>query len=311
MGGRRLAIATLAAGMAALVGVAAPGHAQTGPHIELDKTTVSPGDAVIVSMYGFTAPQVTLAVCGNLAKRGSSDCNMSASQSDSVRPDGELTLSQLFVQAPPVPCPCIVRVSSSTNDEFAVTPIDILGHPVAPVADITNGPLIEVELDAERVPGSLSDTVGTAIGRSTEYDIAVSVRNITTETLSNVVIRGSGGRSFEDEAATLHFDQPGPIDPGQTWSQTVRAKIPAPAIGKFTWTVDVSGAGETVEADQVTRSNPILLYTLIGILVIDLIVLAVRLMTRGRRRRKRAGSSVDDAWTEGDSAETVEQVLVG
>jgi hypothetical protein len=65
----------------------------------------------------------------------------------------------------------------------------------------------------------------------------------------------------------------------------------------------------------VTRSTPILLYILVAILVIDLIVLAVRLVTRPRRRRKarlRQAKQTEGAWDDTAApADDEEPVLTG
>jgi hypothetical protein len=225
----RNAVALAMLGAAALgLNGAERAAAQSGPSITLDRSEVSVGDPVIVSMYDFTGQQVTVAVCGNLGKRGSTDCNMTSS--------------------------------------------------------------------------------------SAVYETTLSVRNITTETLSDVEIRGLVGSRFDDNAAMLKFDTPGPIEPGQTWEQTIRTKLPAPVIGRYTWTIAASGAGAIVEADHTMTARPLLLYVLVGFLVIDIIVLCVRFLLRGRRRRRAAGERTeyllapDDVTVDEDDQE---RVLIG
>lgn len=289
-----------------------PVRAQSGPSIELDKSEVSPGDSVIVSLRGFNGDLVTVAVCGNLGKRGSADCAMGSSVSEQIRHFEDITLTQLLVEAPPVPCPCIIRAATNSNDEFAVAPIVVTGHPTGPVVSPRDGPLVEVDLHAERVPAGAFDSIRSWLGGPTDYDVTVSVRNVTTESLANVIVRGSGGNRFDDEAVQLQFDQPGPIGPGQTWTQTVSVTLPAPAISTFTWSVDASGAGATITAVEATHPRPVLLYVLVGLLIVDLLVLAVRFPIRRRRRkaRARARKLSDEAWSAPASDESVEDVLV-
>jgi hypothetical protein len=266
---------------------AATATAQTGPSITIDRDQVELGDPIIITITGFTGNLAVAAVCGNLAKRGSSDCNMTSAQSERIRPNGQLTLTQLFIQAPPVPCPCLIRVSTSTNDEFAVAPITIVDHPSGPLIDLASGPLVDVTVHAERAEQGFSDRLRSGLGGSTPYDVTVSVRNITTQPITKVVLRGSATHRLNDEAAVLTFDRPGPIDPGQTWTQTVSTKLPAPVIGRFTWTVSAAGAGEIVTATETTSAVPMLLYFAVGLLALDLLVILVRWPLRRRRKRGR------------------------
>jgi hypothetical protein len=282
----RLGPASFLVVIIALVGLApSRALAQSGPSISLDKVQVNPGDPIIVTLVGFTSQQVTVAVCGNLAKRGSSDCNMPQSQSERIRANEDVTLTQLFVQPPPVPCPCIVR-ATGTNGEFAIAPIDLIGHAIEAIVSPEDGPLVELDLTVDRRSEGFSGSVRAGLGAATTYAVTVRVRNITTEPLTNVALRAKVAHRLNDDAAPMQFDRPGPIEPGQTWTQTIDVELPAPHIGRYTWTVVASGAGPTVDAAAGTNAVPILLFVLAGILVLDLLVLVVRSIRRRRRRRR-------------------------
>ncbi len=119
----RLALLALF-GVVAL-GAFAPGtaHASDGPKVTLDRPEAAPGEKVLVSMSGFTAARgVSISVCGNLARRGSADCAMASSQGIGDRSVSRRHVAELLVQPPPLPCPCLVRVTSTSGDEFAVAP---------------------------------------------------------------------------------------------------------------------------------------------------------------------------------------------
>lgn len=292
-----VALAGVGAGFGILVGPGPAGAQSGGPHISLDRQEVFLGEPIIISLFDFEGGQVTVAVCGNLAKRGSADCNMPAAQSERIRPDGSVTLTQLFVQPPPVPCPCLVRASTATTDEFAVASIVVVDHPSGPVVEQENGPLIDVSVDAERAPQGLMDSLRTALGGPTTYEVTVAVRNVTTETLSNVELSGSAEHRLSD-ATALEIGLPGPIEPGQTWEQTVEAEIPAPVVGRFIWTVTGRGAGTSVVSTQATSTTPILLFLFAAILVVDLAAIVWRLGMRRRRRRE----DVDDDDASSDEA---------
>lgn len=257
----------------------------TGPAIELDRREVRAGDAVIVTLTGFTSQQATVAVCGNLAKRGSTDCNMPQSQSERIRQNEPETLTQLFIQNPPTDCPCIVR-ALGTNGEFAIAAIDLLDHPNSPTIDPEIGTLVETELTVERVPTNLSGTIKSNLAAATVYRVSVDVRNITTEVLRNVVVRGSVSGRWNDDAASMEFDVPGPLEPGHTWTQSIDVELPAPTLGTYVWHVTASGAGPAVDAETTTRATPVLLFVLGGILLLDILLLLVRGVVRVRRRRR-------------------------
>ena len=258
---------------------------RSGPSITLDRIEMRIGDPVIVTLTGFSSQQVTVAVCGNLAKRGSQDCNMPQAQSERIRPDEPETLTQLFVETPPMPCPCIVRALGG-DGEFAIAPIDLLDHPVAPVVSPELGPLVEVGISASRVPPNLSGRIRTGLGGATLYAVTVSVRNITTETLDGVVVRARVASRLGDDAAPMRFDTPGPIEPGQTWTQTIETKLSAPHMGTFTWKVSASGAGPIVDDTYVNDAVPAILYSFVALLLLDVVVLLVRMVRRRRRARR-------------------------
>lgn len=261
-----------------------------GPTASLDRLEASPGQPVVVRMDGFGSGDVTIAVCGNLAKRGSADCDMRTAQGDGVHANEVESVTQLIVQPPPAPCPCIVRVSSNTNDEFAVAPLVVLGHPVAPVVAPSNQPLVDVTVEAEKVPKGFLATIRSALGGPTRYEVTVSVRNRTTETLSNVQLAGSARHRLDDFVATLELAPPGPIGPGQTYTTRVEAEVPAPAMGRFSWTVSASGAGSTVAQTQHVNATPLALFVLLAVLLVDIAAIVGRRIRTRRRGFEAVGA---------------------
>ena len=135
-----LAAFVVATSIAGVVAPAFAGSFLVGPHAELDRTNVEVDDRVIVTIDGFEARVVTLSVCGNEGRRGSADCNMVASKGLRLDGDGTATTAQFGISAPPVPCPCIVRVASRNADEVSVVPIKISGHPTGEVQDPVRAP---------------------------------------------------------------------------------------------------------------------------------------------------------------------------
>ncbi len=277
-----LAIVTVAA---AAFGQPVRAGTQSGPAISLDRDEVPVGDPVLVTLTGFTSQQATVAVCGNLAKRGASDCNMPRAQSERIRSDQDDTLTQLFVEAPPVPCPCVVR-ALGTDGEFAIALIDVIGHPSGPLVNPDFGELVAVDLAVEPAEAGFSRSLRSELGGATTFAATVSIRNVSTEPLERVAVRARVSHRIDDEIAPMQFDVPGPIGPGQTWTQTIEVEVPAPFIGRYTWSAIVSGAGPTVESERVTDATPVALIVLGAILVLDILVLVIRSIVRRRRRRR-------------------------
>ena len=278
----------------------------TGPSVTLDRLAASPGEHVVLTIDGFTALLVTVSFCGNEDRRGSTDCNMAASQSVDVHADGTPSVAELPVAAPPVGCPCLVRVSSRLNDEVAVTPISVIGHPVGPVigGPDVNAPLVAVTIAATPVPHGLLGWVKSNLGGSVPYDVTVSVRNISTEALHHVTVFGSAGLHPDDAFATLEFDSPDEILPGQTWTQVVSAEVPAPSLSTIHWQVVASRAGPWVTADLTTRHRPMLLMIVAMLLVIDLAFLLIRKRMRRRAAREwRVLTADNDDRVEGNAPE--------
>ena len=256
----------------------------SGPAATLNKTEVSIGESIIVTISGFKAPNVTFSVCGNEARRGSADCNMVASKGTALRDDGTPTAVEMPVVAPPAACPCAIRVSSSLNDEVAVAPLVLIGQPIAPVVGGPNPdtPLVAVSINAHAAPHGVLGWIRANLGGTTTYDVTVTVKNLTSDTLHRVKLSGSVGRSANDPLATLDLKNPGEIGPGQSSQQTVSAKLPAPTLGTFVWRVPASGAGVTVIGTNTMRPRPVLLIVLVLALVADVCVLAMRALARRR-----------------------------
>ena len=284
----RLVAVVLMTAAALLAVVTAAEASITGPSVKLDRTRIQPDERVAVTIDGFRALNVTISVCGNEARRGSVDCNMFASEGLKLDTDGTSTLIGIPVAVPPVPCPCVIRVSSRLNDEIATTPIEIIGHPTAPVVD---GPTIQdplvVTIEAEPAPPGVFERARASIGGPTLYRVTVTVRNQSTVPFGQIALSGQAVRD-NDQLAALPLADAGEIKPGQTWEQVVTAQVPGPSLGAIEWRVAVSGAGPTVSATDTTRQRPVLLIVLVMFLVIDVFVLAIRFAMRRRARREAA-----------------------
>ncbi len=258
----------------------------TGPTVTANKTSVNPGDSVVLSISGFTEPSVTISVCGNEARRGSVDCNMSASEGLKLDGGANPTVAAMPVGIPPTTCPCVLRVSTRNNDEVAILPIVLIGHPIGPVAaGVALADPLAVTIKATPVSRGWLQQIRPSLGGPTKYTVTITVKNRSTEALHHVSVSASAGRKSDDNLVSLDLAQPGEIGVGKTWTETVTAVVPAPAFGDVQWRVAVSGAGPTVTVTDHVRHRPVLLMILAMLFVVNISALAIRFRLRRRVAR--------------------------
>jgi hypothetical protein len=279
----------------------------SGPRVSSSKREVEPGGRTVLTIDGFdNSRYVQISICGNEARRGSADCNMSASEGVEVSNDKPLTI-EMPVAAPPVDCPCVVRVVGQDSNEVAVTPIVVTGHPVGPTVDPPAiGDVVAASITAKQVFTGALDAVRSDLGGRTAYEVTVKVKNLATTPLKQVIVSASaGGSANDDSLVSIPFDDPGLIGVGQTWEQTVTVTVPAPAFGTTEWKVAVSGAGPTVIATSTTHHRPVMLIVLAMILVFIIWLLFVRWRTRRRAAREAAAAkAAKDAARDADGENT-------
>ena len=254
----------------------------TGPGVSLDRSEAATGERVNVTISGFTASIVTVAVCGNEARLGTSDCNMISSSTVQMETSPKQTVFPLAT--PPGTCPCVIRVSSTMNDEVALAPIILSDVPIGQVVggpDLSR-PLVAVTVEAHASPHGALSLIRAGLGGSFPYEVTVKVRNLSTGPLSHLIVYASLRHNEDEELATLPLDRPDELGPGQTWTQVVSARVPAPSFRRFHWQAVVSGAGPTVTAEVSTRHRPVLLLALLVLLVSDVAFIVVRKRMRQR-----------------------------
>lgn len=258
----------------------------TGPTIALDRTSVQVGQRLYVTLTGWNSRVVTISACSNLARRGSGDCNLEGSQSLTLLNSPRSTLTELTIFAPPGTCPCVIRASSSGQDEVAVVPIDIVGLPTGPVVAPTFDAPVSVSIKVRSAHAGLIAAIRSALGGPTSFLVTASVRNMTSETLNDLSLSGSVGRSENDTAASFDFARPGPLGAGKTWAQTVRVRVPAPVINRSYWHIAASGAGQPADAQLVTHRMPVAFVVLVVVLVVDVVAMICYFAARYRLRRR-------------------------
>ncbi|MBV8690431.1 MAG: hypothetical protein JOY57_02135 [Actinobacteria bacterium] len=265
---------------------AAQADPATKATITLDRNVVRPGENIIVQFHNWKARAVTLSVCGNLASRGSADCDLVGSQGVPMSRFSPETVTAFAVTAPPTTCPCVLRASDSLQTEIAYASITLLGVAVGPVVSPADFSAVTLTMKVARVKRGAGAAVRSSLGGPTTYVVTVVVRNTSVESLTGVRLYGRAGRSQTDQTRTLEFPAVPSIGAGQSWTHRVEVRTPAPHLGRFYWEVSVSGGGRPIHVESVTRDTPWLLILMVAIVVGDLaMMLARRIKRRGLRRR--------------------------
>lgn len=280
--GRRALLAGLAAFCTLLAASSAGGQEVEGPTVTVSPGSVAPGEDLVVTISGFRALNVTVSVCGNAAARGSVDCDLAGSEGLALRE--EVTTRGLEVHAPPVPCPCVVRTASRTQDEVAIAPLDLLGHPVAEVVRSDASSLLDVTVDVRRASVGAWSRLRSSLGGPTSYALDVTVRNRSGLQLDGVGLTATATRGG-DQVAGVELPDLGTLAPGGSWQHRAELQVPAPVAGDLRFEVVATGGGRAVASSGDERAVPVLLLLLVSVLVVDVGLLARHRITRWRLRR--------------------------
>ncbi|MHB8465537.1 MAG: hypothetical protein ACYDH6_22165 [Acidimicrobiales bacterium] len=285
---RRLMV-VLAAGavaFAAAVGAVSVAAADGRPTVLADRPGGLVGSVVHVHGTGFdpTDGTVQIAFCGNLALNGSGDCDLANTNEPAIGSDGTWW-DGIRISAPPVACPCVIRVGTHSNPTVATVPISIAGLAVVPphkdpavrrVVTVTG-----VHLEGG---GPLLAWFGAAPGRTLVYNVT----NGSDIVLHDPPVDISFGRG---RSPTGFVEPPhvGDLAVGQTKTFRVHLPFGALAWGTFTAKVQVDPVGDIGSA---AKSTVVIPWGLIAAGVVALqglvVLLRNRLRSWLRRRAQRA-----------------------
>lgn len=86
----------------------------------------------------------------------------------------------------------------------------------------------------------------------------------------------------------------------------MQVDVPSLTIGSVDWRATVSGQGPSVTVTEKSSSQPVLLYLLAAILVIDLLILLWRIVARARRRAEGDWEPHDNPFVDDPDFDAVE-----
>jgi hypothetical protein len=284
--GSALAFVLLVGGPATSIVAAAvvsPAVAEAhGPRITITPASAAPGDRVTAVLDGWPPGAVTVAVCGNAARRGSQDCDQIAAETVPIR-DGSAQL-RIPVVVPPVGCPCVVQASTSVADVVRAAPIDITGVPggvdIAPATSVPDASAIAVSARVTATSRSFLDTVLPTLGGTSHKTLVLSLQNRGPVALTGLRVVGELGRGRRS-GAPISKRVPGPIAPGTRTSVSIPIVLATPAYGSYVVSGSVYGLSVPVRFRTTTSNDPW------GIEVAAIVLLVV-LAQVARRRERRA-----------------------
>lgn len=260
----------------------------TGPSAVVPTAPLKTGGVVHLTVSGFRAPTVNVAVCGNGGIRGSQDCAMAFSH-DVVLESNAPTHDDFPLVAPPLPCPCVVRVASIDGSESASAAIDIVGHPTAALVHggggVGSDTGLTATIEAQPAPVGTRGRLVYELGGGTWFDVSVSVSNRSTANMTDLVVLATVGRAATNVMHDISLATPGALAPNHTWHQTVRVWVAGPDFGALRWKFVVAHNGRTVVAQVSTRHRPWLLVVVVAVFVVSLAMLLIRASMRRRARR--------------------------
>ncbi|MFI9639276.1 hypothetical protein ACIG87_04285 [Micromonospora sp. NPDC051925] len=197
-----------------------------GPGVTLPVGALRVGQRVLVGLDGWPAGTVQAEVCGNAARRGALDCAAGAATHGQVPPSGRATLP-VRLAAPPVACPCVLRVRTPTGTVAAAADLTLAGVTAPTVAPDVPAELTLVALVADDRSGPRG-----WFGLPGELTVRITLHNPGSEEVTDPPFQltvGPPGQARTIVAApTL-----GTIPAGQTRDYQVRVSTGAAPFGRY------------------------------------------------------------------------------
>jgi len=251
--------------------------------IDVSSQQVAIGDVILVTPSGWPDGPVTMSVCGNDGRRGSADCDLLGSQAVRVNA-GTAQTFELRITRPPVPCPCVVRVSSTADQIVRSIPVVVAGVATAPtVGDASTTPKVlqvSARLDEARGFGA---NVASAFAGPSKRRVLVTVRNAGTAAVDAVTVSAVVGRD-SSSGTPVGSRVIAQLPPGARETVDFSVTIGAPAFGDYVVFGDVSTPSTTSEYSVSTSSDPWALWLLVPICLF----VAARVLRRREKARATA-----------------------
>jgi hypothetical protein len=250
----------------------------SAPVVLVSPQTVNLGGTVEVTGSGWQPGSLVVAdICGNEAARGSLDC-IGATSERGVDGDGRFSLS-LTVLRPPSPCPCVVVVTGAGGPQPVAVPLEIQGHPEAPVQEIdeADSPAGHLVVDEARLEGS--GPWPAWFGASPSRTLVLTVRN-TGDDAADLRLTVTAGPGDNPEG-WVPVPDPGRLEAGERRTLRVPVDFDPLGFGRHTVAGEIEGVGSTASFATSTNIHPLGLYGVgAAILILAGAMFAVRRRSR-------------------------------
>ena len=286
--------------LAAGIALATPGSAQAAtpptPQVVADVNVVNLGGTVHLSGVGWdlgAGDVVRVVVCGNNELDGSLDCDNANTVDIAIQSDGVFGGPFTIFEAPPSPCPCLIKVSTPRMAGGVHVPVTIVGVATAPPhARFKSAPPIRVDNVHIRGWGPWPAWFGGSPRRTLVY----RVTNTRSYALHNTPVDielGSGG----DPTDFVQAPDLGTLEAGQSRTYTARLSLPPLAMGRYRAVVRVDPTGQAGTGRAATSAEPWGLF-LIGLAGAGALGIAAirKLGVRWSSRRQRLRDSAGPGW---------------
>ncbi|WP_428963911.1 hypothetical protein [Micromonospora fluostatini] len=266
------AVATLVALLAPAGSAPAPapgGAPATPPRVAVPAGPLAVGQPVLVDLDGWPAGTVQIEVCGNDGRRGALDCATDRATHAPIPVTGSARVPVLL-SAPPVACPCLLRVRTPTGTPGATVALPLAGVRAPAVTEAGPAELTLAGLRAVDRSG-----VGGWFGLPGELTLHLTLHNPgPTDVVDppfSLLAGPAGGVPTIVAAPAL-----GTVPAGQTRDYQVPVPLDAALLGRYEVHGRIEPPGEPLAFAVETHRRPW------GLLVVPAVALV--LLVSGLRR---------------------------
>jgi hypothetical protein len=296
----RLAVSTAAL----LLMFGSPAGAQgssSAPTVTVQSTTLALGQRVLVQGDGWPARTlVHISLCGNAAANLSADCDLVHQADAGVGDNGHFS-TLLTVADPGKPCPCVVRVTDATATGEARVVVDVVGLPTAtplpvPLPDNSQ----QLEITEARVEGKGDWTAW--FGAGSPRTLVLTVHNSGVTPVPDPPFNLVYGKG-ENPTGIVSAPHLGSLGPGQSVTVRVPFGVDTFSFGDYTIKGQIQGPGRsTVFRSKTSAQFPWGLF-LVGVVLLQLVLLAIRNRVRRRVHRDEAPPLTETAVVDAEAVE--------
>ena len=280
------------------------GAQSSSPTATVSSTSLALGERVLVRGQGWPARTlVHIQLCGNDAANLSADCDLPHEADAGVGQDGSFS-TLLTIGDPGKPCPCIVRVTDAQATGEARVAVDVPQLPssaptVTPLPDNSQ----QLEITEARVEGKGDWTAW--FGAGSPRTLVLTVHNTGATTVPDPPFNLVYGKG-ENPTGIVPAPHIGDLAPGQTKTLRVPFGVDTFSWGDYTVKGQIQGPGRSTVFRAKTNAQIPWGLVLIGVVILQLILLAIRNRVRRRVHRDEEPGVVEP--DEGEAEITEERV---